>query len=654
MPVRINNPIPTLSSLGGASANDAFVTIGHPADLPNSRAITGTTNQVIVTDNGAGSTVVLSTPQNIDTAANVVFGTIVVNGYSQIGVINSQTTPNTQGNGGFGTLWNYSGGSGEQAIFNQFNGPGFTAGFRFFQGTGVNTYSELAWLSWSGGNSGLKLTAGNSFITMNDWTLQRDGTSRVDANGHFGVSTFDWTSLSANESGLSSGINFNPASASTGRVWGLFFGASGSGSSNLTDSLAINGLEGNASYNGTATCGGCTGGIMYAINSSSGILSEGQGLKILANVNAGTGHMTLCEGIQVHTYGPAFSANSQTRIGILFPNLNQDPGSFTGCTSLKIWFSSDSTTTRDGIGWGSANDTIIYRGAAAQLNVTGAILGSSSITATTTIVAGTTGTFPTSVTTPIVLSTTTLLVHALDSGSSAGSATTVRGGNGGGLSAAAGALLILKGGNAGGSIGNAAGGNITLQGGTKLGSGTPGNVTIFKTDGTTIIATFDDTNGVTFTNPLTVPNGGSGAATLTGVLIGNGASAFTTKTNPSGAFVGDTDTQTLTNKRITKRTGTVASSGTPTINTDNVDFYSITALAVNITSFTTNLSGTPTEAQTLWIAITDNGTARSITWGASFEASTIALPTTTVLSVRLDVGFVWNTVTTKWRCVAVA
>lgn len=113
-------------------------------------------------------------------------------------------------------------------------------------------------------------------------------------------------------------------------------------------------------------------------------------------------------------------------------------------------------------------------------------------------------------------------------------------------------------------------------------------------------------------------------------------------------------TQTLTAKRITKRTGTTTSSGTPTINTDTVDFYSITAQSAAITSFTTNLSGTPTEAQTLWIAITDNGTARAITWGASFEASTVALPTTTVISTRLDVGFVWNTVTSKWRCVAVA
>ena len=116
----------------------------------------------------------------------------------------------------------------------------------------------------------------------------------------------------------------------------------------------------------------------------------------------------------------------------------------------------------------------------------------------------------------------------------------------------------------------------------------------------------------------------------------------------------DSLTTTLTNKRITARSGTVASSATPTINTDNVDYYSITALAAAITSFTTNLSGTPTIGQTLWISITDNGTARAITWGASFESSTITLPTTTVISTRLDVAFIWNELTSVWRCVGVA
>lgn len=118
-------------------------------------------------------------------------------------------------------------------------------------------------------------------------------------------------------------------------------------------------------------------------------------------------------------------------------------------------------------------------------------------------------------------------------------------------------------------------------------------------------------------------------------------------------MVGETTTQTLTNKRITKRTATVTSSAEPAINTDNVDMFLITAQALDITSFTTNLTGTPTEGQLLWIAITGTA-ARAITWGSGFASTTVELPTTTVTTQRLNVGFVWNTTTNKWECVAKA
>lgn len=112
-------------------------------------------------------------------------------------------------------------------------------------------------------------------------------------------------------------------------------------------------------------------------------------------------------------------------------------------------------------------------------------------------------------------------------------------------------------------------------------------------------------------------------------------------------------TNTLTNKRITKRTGSTTSSATPTINTDNVDMYLLTAQAADITSFTTNLSGTPTEGQLLWISVTGTA-ARALSFGTSFEASTVSLPTTTVTTARLDMGFVWNSVSNKWRIIASA
>lgn len=52
------------------------------------------------------------------------------------------------------------------------------------------------------------------------------------------------------------------------------------------------------------------------------------------------------------------------------------------------------------------------------------------------------------------------------------------------------------------------------------------------------------------TGTLAVDRGGTGATTLTGILKGNGTSAVTAVTAPSGTIVGTTDTQTLTNKTI--------------------------------------------------------------------------------------------------------
>jgi hypothetical protein len=88
---------------------------------------------------------------------------------------------------------------------------------------------------------------------------------------------------------------------------------------------------------------------------------------------------------------------------------------------------------------------------------------------------------------------------------------------------------------------------------------------------------------------LPVANGGSGATTLSGVLIGNGTSAFTTKTNPSGAFVGTTDTQTLTNKTIQ---GGAITSGTAVASTSgtSIDFTSIPSWVKRVTVMFSSVS----------------------------------------------------------------
>lgn len=100
-----------------------------------------------------------------------------------------------------------------------------------------------------------------------------------------------------------------------------------------------------------------------------------------------------------------------------------------------------------------------------------------------------------------------------------------------------------------------------------------------------------------------------------------------------------------------KRVVSVTQSATPAINTNNGDIFEITGLAQAITSLTTNLTGNPTSGDMFELRITDNGTARAITAGASFGSSTVALPTTTVISTMLRILFQYDTV---WRCVGVA
>lgn len=101
-----------------------------------------------------------------------------------------------------------------------------------------------------------------------------------------------------------------------------------------------------------------------------------------------------------------------------------------------------------------------------------------------------------------------------------------------------------------------------------------------------------------------------------------------------------------------KRIGTVASSATPTPDSDNHDQFNVTALAVNAT-FGAPL-GTPTDARPLMIRIKDNGTARTLAWNAVYRAMGAVLPTTTVANKTLYVGCRYNLADAVWDVLAVA
>jgi hypothetical protein len=167
------------------------------------------------------------------------------------------------------------------------------------------------------------------------------------------------------------------------------------------------------------------------------------------------------------------------------------------------------------------------------------------------------------------------------------------------------------------------------------GSGTVTSASVVSANGFAgTVATATTTPAITITT------------SITGLLKGNGTaiSAATAGTD----YTTPTDTETMTNKRVTKRVLALsANSAAPAINTDSYDVVHITGQTATITGFT--MSGTPVDGDTLRISIT--GTASvPFTPGTSFENSgTVTMPTTTTGTTRLDLAYAWNTETSKWR-----
>jgi hypothetical protein len=103
---------------------------------------------------------------------------------------------------------------------------------------------------------------------------------------------------------------------------------------------------------------------------------------------------------------------------------------------------------------------------------------------------------------------------------------------------------------------------------------------------------------------------------------------------------------------IVRRTTSITSSATPTPDSSNTDLYLITALATAPTFGVP--AGTPADGQGLLIRIKDNGTARALAYNAIYRPGTdLALPSTTVVSKTLYIGFVYNSADTKWDLVGV-
>jgi hypothetical protein len=166
--------------------------------------------------------------------------------------------------------------------------------------------------------------------------------------------------------------------------------------------------------------------------------------------------------------------------------------------------------------------------------------------------------------------------------------------------------------------------------------------------------------GTTDSQALTNKTISADSNTLSGIaassfVLSNGSGnidgSAAQKAIPSGTVVGDSDTQTLTNKRIDPRNVVAASASTLTPDVSAGDIYAYTALAA---ALTINAPiGTPTDGDKLIFRLLDNGTARALTWNATYTVIGVTLPTTTVVNKTTYVGCIYNANNTRWDVIAV-
>jgi hypothetical protein len=183
------------------------------------------------------------------------------------------------------------------------------------------------------------------------------------------------------------------------------------------------------------------------------------------------------------------------------------------------------------------------------------------------------------------------------------------------------------------------------------------------------------TGTVTGTN-LSGTNTGDQTITLTGNVTGSGTGSFATTIAAGavslanmanlaqGAFIARNSSGTGTPEAVpvatvrgmlsigAPRTQTLASSNNITPNADSDDMVVITAQTANPTFV--NPTGTPAEGQKLVIRMKDNGSIKTISFGNAYRGIGLTLPTATVASKWLYMGFIYNATDSLWDLIATA
>jgi len=146
-----------------------------------------------------------------------------------------------------------------------------------------------------------------------------------------------------------------------------------------------------------------------------------------------------------------------------------------------------------------------------------------------------------------------------------------------------------------------------------------------------------DAMTVETTGAVTIPSAAITGGTINGATVGATTPAAGTFTTLVGR----------TNPRVTS--AATATSLTPSIATTDVYAYTALASALSINAPT----GTPLDGNKLIFRILDNGTARALTWDATYTVIGTTLPTTTVINKTTYVGCIYNANNTRWDVIAV-
>jgi hypothetical protein len=155
------------------------------------------------------------------------------------------------------------------------------------------------------------------------------------------------------------------------------------------------------------------------------------------------------------------------------------------------------------------------------------------------------------------------------------------------------------------------------------------------------------TSGPTLTRTTILSSSNSGSA----VTFSGTVNVFLTYPSSRVGYINGDGTTLQPGLRIDPRVTSAASASSLTPDVSTTDIYAYTALAAGLTINAP--TGTPLDGDKLIFRLLDNGTARALTWNATYTIIGVTLPTTTTVSKTTYVGCIYNANATRWDVIAV-